>query len=166
MRGRYALLQFLRQIGGMDKHLPLSLHQRYRRGFATLLRDQRGAALVEAAITLPVVLMVLLGIISYGSWFMSAHSVQQAANEGARASLPGLSDAERRQLASQGVARSVQNTSTIQSRAITTESVREGPYLTVTVTYAPAKPPWRVGPIVPAPDGPIRRSATVRLNAL
>ena len=47
-------------------------------------RDDRGAAMVEFAIVLPVLLLILLGIIEFGRAYNAQVSIQAAAREGAR----------------------------------------------------------------------------------
>lgn len=47
-------------------------------------RDDRGAAMVEFAIVLPILLMLLLGIIEFGRAYNTQVSIQAAAREGAR----------------------------------------------------------------------------------
>jgi Flp pilus assembly protein TadG len=47
-------------------------------------RARRGAALVEAALVLPVVLMFLFGILEYGRYVMMRQVLTNAAREGAR----------------------------------------------------------------------------------
>jgi Flp pilus assembly protein TadG len=47
-------------------------------------RGRRGAALVEAALVLPVVLMFLFGILEYGRYVMMRQVLTNAAREGAR----------------------------------------------------------------------------------
>jgi Flp pilus assembly protein TadG len=49
-----------------------------------LKRDDRGAAMVEFAIVLPVLLLILLGIIEFGRAYNAQVSIQAAAREGAR----------------------------------------------------------------------------------
>ena len=54
------------------------------------LQNQQGAALVEFAVVLPMLLLLLFGIIEFGRVLSVSHSVNSAAREGARvASLPG-----------------------------------------------------------------------------
>ena len=48
-------------------------------------RGQRGAALLLVMW----LILLLSGIWAYGCWFMTAHSLQQAANDAARASVAG-----------------------------------------------------------------------------
>lgn len=62
-------------------------------------RREDGAAAVEFAIIIPVFLMIVFGIITFGAYLSVVHSVQQLAAEAARASVGGLSDAERVTLA-------------------------------------------------------------------
>jgi Flp pilus assembly protein TadG len=47
-------------------------------------RDDRGAAMVEFAIVLPVLLLILMGIIEFGRAYNTQVSIQAAAREGAR----------------------------------------------------------------------------------
>ena len=56
-------------------------------------RGERGAALVEFAFALPLLLVVLAGIVDFGFVFQRYEVVTNAAREGARlASLPGYDD--------------------------------------------------------------------------
>ena len=56
----------------------------------TLAREERGAAIVEMALVLPLLLALLMGMLVYGQYFMLAHSVQQAANDARQALLTAL----------------------------------------------------------------------------
>jgi Flp pilus assembly protein TadG len=47
-------------------------------------RDDRGAAMVEFAIVLPVLMLILVGIIEFGRAYNAQVSIQAAAREGAR----------------------------------------------------------------------------------
>lgn len=56
------------------------------------LRDEHGAQLIEAALVLPLLLLVVLGILDFGMLFWKFEGVTNAAREGARvAILPGYS---------------------------------------------------------------------------
>ena len=58
-----------------------------------LRRDQRGAALLEMAFTLPLLLLITVGIFEFGRAFEVWQVLTNAAREGARvAVLPGISD--------------------------------------------------------------------------
>jgi Flp pilus assembly protein TadG len=83
-----------------------------------LSREERGAAIVEMALVLPLLLALLMGVLVYGQYFMLAHSVQQAANDGARAAIVGLDAADRRVVATRAVGRSLQAVSGTQRRGV------------------------------------------------
>ena len=56
-------------------------------------RDDRGTALIEMAFTLPLLLLISIGIIEFGRAFQTWQILTNAAREGARvAVLPGFSD--------------------------------------------------------------------------
>ncbi|MGE5485126.1 MAG: TadE/TadG family type IV pilus assembly protein [Ignavibacteriales bacterium] len=55
---------------------------------------EKGTALVEMALVLPVFLLILLGIMEFGLAINAYVTVQHAAREGARLGIMGASDAE------------------------------------------------------------------------
>ena len=58
------------------------------------IRGERGVAMIETAITLPIVLLVAVGIIEFGRAYQTWQVLTNAAREGARvAVLPGVNDA-------------------------------------------------------------------------
>jgi Flp pilus assembly protein TadG len=58
------------------------------------MRDQRGTALLETALTLPLLLLVSVGIVEFGRAYQTWQILTNAAREGARiAVLPGVTDA-------------------------------------------------------------------------
>ena len=60
----------------------------------TFRRDRRGTALIEMALTLPLMLLVSVGIFEFGRAYQTWQVVTNAAREGARiAILPGTTDA-------------------------------------------------------------------------
>ncbi|WEK41764.1 MAG: TadE/TadG family type IV pilus assembly protein [Candidatus Sphingomonas colombiensis] len=62
---------------------------------------------MEFALLAPILLAVLLGVLGYGQYFLLAHSAQQLANDSARATIAGMSAAERLGLANAAMARSL-----------------------------------------------------------
>ena len=135
-------------------------------GFIRRLNDTSGAVLVETALTLPVLAMLMMGMLSYGTWFMAAHGIQQAANEGARAAVGGIDDSDRASLVQDAVNSAIATANAIRANEVTTTEVRNGQYYTVTVVYAPARPMWSSFGLVPTPARQIQRQATIRLNSL
>lgn len=58
-------------------------------------RNQRGNALIETAVTLPIVLLVCVGIFEFGRAYQTWQVLTNAAREGARVSiLPDTTDAQ------------------------------------------------------------------------
>ena len=66
------------------------------RGFA---KDKRATSAVEFALIAPFLLLLVAAILAYGSIFATSLGLQQVAAETARATIGGLSDAERKSLA-------------------------------------------------------------------
>jgi Flp pilus assembly protein TadG len=61
----------------------------------TRLRNERGQALLETAITLPIILLVCVAIFEFGRAYQVQQVLTNAAREGARvACLPGTTDAQ------------------------------------------------------------------------
>ena len=125
----------------------------------TLAREERGAAIVEMALVLPLLLALLMGVLVYGQYFMLAHNVQQAANDGARASIVGLDAADRSAVANRAVARSLQAVGGTHSVAVS----ETGEAITVAVTYTAPQGSLLRSSFVPSPDHVIRARATFEL---
>ncbi|ABF52818.1 TadE-like protein [Sphingopyxis alaskensis RB2256] len=125
----------------------------------TLARGERGAAIVEMALVLPLLLALLMGILVYGHYFMLAHNVQQAANDGARAAIVGLDAADRRAVAERAVARSIDPAAGTHSVAVS----ETADAITVAVTFTAADDSFLRSSFVPSPDHVIRARATFEL---
>ncbi|WP_226636064.1 TadE family protein [Novosphingobium profundi] len=125
-----------------------------------------GAVLVEAALALPVLIMLLLGVVTYGGWFMAAHSLQQVANEAARASVAGLDALERRQLVDTSVADSVLHTGTLDPDLVTVQTGLDGQYYRVTLVYDVSQAEMFSNSLVPLPGDTIARASTVQLAGI
>jgi Flp pilus assembly protein TadG len=129
-----------------------------------LLRDERGAALIEMAMVLPVLMLLIMGIIVFGEWLACANALQQSANEGARASLSGLSQEERALTARQTVTDSLSHYDGIDQRKVVVGVQDDGATVNVTVNYDMSDQPVMKLPFVPIPDKIVSRSAAVRLS--
>lgn len=125
----------------------------------TLARGERGAAIVEMALVLPLLLALLMGVLVYGQYFMFAHSVQQAANDGARAAIIGLDAADRSAVASRAVARSLQAIGGTHN--ITVSETSEA--ITVAVTFTVPPDSFLRSSFVPSPGNIVRARATFEL---
>lgn len=62
-----------------------------------ILKQEKGQALVEFAIILPVLLLLIMGILQFGMMLNAYLAIENAAREGARTGIAGSSDAEIRQ---------------------------------------------------------------------
>jgi Flp pilus assembly protein TadG len=66
-----------------------------RSGFLRRARNERGAALLEMALTLPLLLLVCVGILEFGRAYQTWQVLTNAAREGARvAVLPGTTQSD------------------------------------------------------------------------
>lgn len=136
-----------------------------RRGFLSRFRrDRRGVAAIEFAIVVPLLIMMMFGMIMYGSWFWMAHSVQSMASEGARAAIAGLDPAEREQLARAFVGLQVGDLGLDSAKAaVEVESTPN--VIRVDIAYdASDHPLMALSGLIPSPPKVIRRTAVVRLG--
>lgn len=62
-------------------------------------KDERGAVSIEFVLIAPLLMALLFGIVTLGYYMGVSHSVSQLASGAARASVAGLDQAERRELA-------------------------------------------------------------------
>jgi hypothetical protein len=58
----------------------------------TIFKDQRGQAMVEMALILPILLLIIFGTIEFGRIYASDLMINNAAREGARAAALGAPD--------------------------------------------------------------------------
>lgn len=133
---------------------------------AKFVSDHRGAAVIEFALVLPILLALIMGIVTYGAWFMTAHTIQQAANDGARATLSGINATERAQIANRVVVASLRRSAMLRSELATVTVDDDGTNVAVRISYDGSSNPAFTTPLLPMPDVVIRRSAAVRLEAM
>jgi Flp pilus assembly protein TadG len=129
-------------------------------------RDQRGTALMEFALVAPVFLATLLGIAGYGGYFWRAHSIQQVANDAARASLPGLTSAERETLAIAAATAEFATMGGIDSTRTSTAVRQTSDTVTVEINYDGSRDGFLNLSLVPLPSKLIKRVAAVRMGGL
>lgn len=131
-----------------------------------LIRDRRGVSAIEFALVFPAFVLLLCGILAFGLYIGTAHSVQQLAADAARASVAGLNDAERKTIAVQHVAKSASHYMLIDVSSVTALA---GPLagspdeFEVRVRYdASNLPIWQLVRILPLPSKTIERTAVIR----
>jgi Flp pilus assembly protein TadG len=135
-----------------------------RRSLKSLLTDRAGSTLVEAAFALPLLVLLLLGILAYGSWFMTAHSLQQAANDAARAAVAGLTGTERRQLIDQSLLASRAAFPVPGADTIAVTVGESSGFCTVTLRYNLSNAAIFAAIPFPLPGSALERSAVVRIS--
>ncbi len=130
------------------------------------MRDRSGAAAVEFAIVGPLFFMVLIGIMLFGIYFGTVHSIQQIAAEAARASVQGLTEAERAALAQNQVKSIVGSYPLIDPQYLTV-SAAPSPIDTnlfnVSISYDASRSViFAFEGLIPLPSKTISRNAVVR----
>lgn len=134
--------------------------------FASLLEDRTAASAVEFALVMPIFLIVLFGIIVYGSYLAMVHGLQQLTAEAARASIGGLSDSERLSLATSDIDSNVGTYPLLAPDRLTIVSAATDAStgtFTVTVKYdASDMFVFNMPRFVPAPSKVIVRSASIQ----
>lgn len=129
-------------------------------------RDTRGATIVEFALLLPILICLLMGIIGYGQYFLLAHSVQQIANDAARATVPGLSATERASLARQSVTDDVAALGQFAATRVSSRIDESGNSVAIQITLDGRGMAPFASAIVPLPSPVIARRAVVRRGGL
>lgn len=127
--------------------------------------DRRGAAAVEFAIIVPVFIMLLIGIFAYGSYLSVVHGVQQLTAEAARASIAGVTDAERVSLAQSNIASNVGGYPFLTSNDLVVQSAATNATGTfsVTVRYNAADMfIFNLPSLIPMPSPVIVRTAAIQ----
>ena len=137
-----------------------------RRAARGLRRDRRGVALIEMALALPILVTLLFGIVTYGSWIALAHAVQQSANEGARASLAGLTQAERATLAQDTAYKMLKRSYAIDPQTVSVIVQDDGDTLVLDVAYDASHNPLLSLPMIPLPSTTITRRTAIKLSGL
>lgn len=132
--------------------------------FHRLRNDRRGAAAIEMALVLPLLATFLLGTVTYGTWFFIAHSVQQAANDGARAGVGGLDTTERATMVRTATTSDLGRGQLIDPTKATVVIADDLASLTVTVVYDARQSAILHNSFVPMPPLQIARRASVRLD--
>lgn len=129
-----------------------------RRG---LLKSCSGAAAVELVLVAPIFILLVFGMIIYGSWFSLAQSVQTLATESARASIGGLDQVERQSLALAYLEAQIGPSGLDADQVVQTVDVTDS-VTTVTIRLDVSEHPvMAFSQIIPSPPQIIERSAVV-----
>lgn len=136
-----------------------------RRCIVLFAHCRRAASAVEFAMLLPIFLVIVFGIVTFGSYLAAVHGVQQLAAEAARTSVAGLNDAERGSLAAGYVTANATSYPLIASdhlRVSAETSAADARVFVVTVDYdASGMFIYSLPTFVPMPPQRIVRSAAI-----
>lgn len=139
--------------------------KRQLRWLEKLRRAKDGSSAVEFALILPSFLMIVFGIVVFGSYLSVVHGVQQLAAEAARSSVAGLNETERSSLASAYVTGNVGSYPLIAANHLTVNaatSAADSNVFVVTVNYdASGMFIYSLPTFVPSPPSTIVRSAAI-----
>lgn len=125
-----------------------------------------GTALIEFALVLPILSTMLFGILACGNYFYLSHSMQQLANDAARATIAGLTAGERTTLATSSARAEAGDGLAVDLRRLQVGVVDQGDFVAVNIAYdASDQMLFKLG-FVPVIDPIIRRTAVVRKGGL
>lgn len=127
--------------------------------------EDGGSAAIEMALVAPVLMAMLLGIVSYGGYFLLAHNIQELASDAARAALPGLTADERQKLAQAQLAADIASYGILSKSAATASYAGDNTDYTVSISYdASGSAFWAAAGFIPMPSPLIIRSASIKLG--
>lgn len=125
---------------------------------------REGVAAVEFALVGPILILLLIGIVVYGGWFLMAQSVQALASEGARAAVGGLDATEREGLVRREVTEAVRGVA-LDPDKTKIQVVEDAGRVRVVVIYdASESMVMALGGMLPRPPAVIQRAAVVHVG--
>lgn len=131
-----------------------------------LASDRRGTAAVEFALVMPLFVLIVTGIFTYGVYFGTAFNVESVAAEAARAAVGGLTPSERSALAQAQVSRILGQGSLLDPGKLQVEAqtATDNPdFFDVRLRYdSSALAIWAFEGLLPMPPRIIERAAVVR----
>jgi Flp pilus assembly protein TadG len=131
----------------------------------SIWRNRNGSAAIEFAFIAPSLFALVMGTVSYGGYFWMASSLQQLANDAARAAIAGLTDTERQSLAQSTFNSEITNYGMLSPSLASVNYQGSGESFAISVSYNAANMPfWVVSKFIPMPSTTIVRSAAVRLG--
>ncbi len=137
-------------------------------GATNLIRSRRGTAALEFAIVSPILILMLIAMMLFGLYLTLLHEVQELASSGARASVAGVTPAERNALAQSFISTFVANSGLIIPADLTVQTATIGTPPTsyqVSVTYNLKDTPIPyLGSLINLQDNIIQRTAIVQLG--
>ena len=127
-------------------------------------RDARDrATAVEFALLSPLLVLMAAWVIGYGGYFWISHSVQQLANDAARAAIAGLDSAQRVSLAQKAVSSEQSHYAGLSPARLRVTEVEGATGLLVQVSYDASNSPfWALQGLAPMPSTTVVQQANIR----
>ena len=129
-----------------------------------------GTSAIEFALLAPLFILFLLGMVAYGIYFGTSHSVQQIAADAARTAVGGLNQTERQSLVTTFLANNAAGYPFVDATKLTVvarDSTADGSQFVVSVTYdARNLPIWNLLSGLPLPGTNIARQSTIRVGGI
>lgn len=126
----------------------------------------QGSSAVEFALLVPVLLIVFAGIMVFGIYLGASHNLRQLASDAARASIAGVSDDERGQLARQRVSAALAEGAMFKPGTVTVQvgaDPADATLYTVTLSFDARTLGFSgLSGLVPLPPDLIRSSVSIR----
>lgn len=131
----------------------------------SIFKDQRAVSAVEFALIAPVLILLVFGIVSFGTILATYNGVQQLAAEAARSSIAGLSNAERAQLAQAYVTQNVKAYPFIDPNKVQVTTSSQSMTFQVTVAYdMSGSYVFTLGKLIPLVTPVVQRSAAIQFG--
>src|SRR5262245_17240554 len=120
------------------------------------LQGRKGASAVEFAIISPFLLLLTAAILAYGSLFATSLSLQQLGAEAARATIGGLTDAERLNLAQVRINELAGSYPLLRADRLTFDFDDEAGHSAVRLSYVTTDhPAYVLKGLIPLPGSPL-----------
>lgn len=130
----------------------------------------RGSSAVEFALLVPVLLALFAGIMAFGIYLGASHNLRQLAADAARASIAGVSDEERGQLARQRVNAALADGTMFKAGTVNVQvgvDPADATVYTVTLSFDARNLGFSgLSGLVPLPPDLIRSSVSIRRGGL
>lgn len=110
------------------------------------MRGERGAAAIEAAIILPILILLIIGAAEYGIYFLQSYETEQVAYEAARAGASAAGDAAAKETAATTKAESLIASFGLSKKSLSVTVDTDYTAVSLTCAYTP------VTSLVPVPD--------------
>ncbi|WDI33145.1 pilus assembly protein [Hyphococcus flavus] len=128
--------------------------------------NRTGTAATEFAIVAPVFLLMILGMLGFGIYLGASHSVQQLASDVARATIPGVTEKERQEIAANFINLNIDSYAFLKAdnmKVDVKDSETVSDLFVVEIQYdASHLPIWGLADFAPMPSKTITASSAIK----